>query len=395
MKTILAISLVVLLHLSSMAGAGESGPPLPPVKVGLTAEYGLKNSYSAQAVEMGIRVAMEEINRNGGVLGGRMLALETRDDRSVPARAIENVKELAGIKDLVAVFGARFSPVYLELLPLIHELGLPLMDPWGSADGITDHQYSPSYSFRLSLKDSYAMPHMFQYGLRQGLTRYGLLVPNTGWGRSNEKAALGYASGDPRVSITNIRWYNWGDVSFLDLYLEILKSGAEALILVANDREGGILINEIGRLPESQRIPILSHWGVAGGSFFETTKANLETMDITVIQTFSLQRARQDRLKTFMKLAEALYGTRSIETIDAQVGVGQAFDLMHLLAMAVDKAGSTDRAAIREALEHLGPYSGLVDVFEHPFTPQNHEALGPDHVFMGRYRSDGILMPVE
>ena len=59
---------------------------------------------------MGIRVAVHEINSHGGILGGRPLILETKDDRSVPARAIENLKEFAAVKDLVAVFGARFSP---------------------------------------------------------------------------------------------------------------------------------------------------------------------------------------------------------------------------------------------------------------------------------------------
>ena len=344
---------------------------------------------------MGIRVAMEEINRGGGVLGGRRLSLETMDDRSVPARAIENVRRFAAEKDLVAVFGARFSPVYLELLPLIHEKGLPLLDPWGSADGITDHQYSPSYTFRLSLRDSYAMPYMFRHGLKRGLNRFGLLLPNTGWGRSNEKAALAYTAMQPGVQIVNTRWYNWGDTSLLNLYRDILKSDAEALILVANDREAGILVNEMARLPEAERIPVLSHWGVAGGSFFETTRQSLNQMDFAVIQTFSFYRARPDRRERFMKIARELYNLQSLDDIDAQVGVGHAYDLTHLLALAVNRAGSTNRAAVRDALEQLDAYDGLVGRFERPFTPERHDALGRGNLFMARYDSRGILRPID
>ena len=55
--------------------------------------------------------------------------------------------------DLVAVFGGKYSPIYVECLPVAHELRMLLMDPWGSADQITDHGFRPSFSFRLSLKD--------------------------------------------------------------------------------------------------------------------------------------------------------------------------------------------------------------------------------------------------
>jgi branched-chain amino acid transport system substrate-binding protein len=344
---------------------------------------------------MGRRVAMEEINKSGGVLGGRTLVLETRDDRSVPARAIDNVIEFSSMEDLVAVFGARFSPVYLELLPLVHEKRIPLMNPWGSADGITDHSYSPSYTFRLSLKDSYAMPFLFQHGLSRGLTRFGLLVPNTGWGRSNDQAAQAFADSQPQVQIVNTRWYNWGDDSLISLYMDILSAGAEAVILVANDREGAILVNELGPLPSEHHLPILSHWGVTGGNFFETSKKNLSLLDFSILQTFSFSRAPKNRVDSFMRIARELYGITTAEEIDAQVGVGHAYDLMHLLAMAIEKAGNTDRAAIRDALENLGPYDGLLDVFERPFTPERHDALSPRRLFMARYDHNGVLVPID
>lgn len=49
-----------------------------PVYIGLDAEFGYKNSTSAEAIRMGMLVAMEEINKAGGVLGGRPLELVER-----------------------------------------------------------------------------------------------------------------------------------------------------------------------------------------------------------------------------------------------------------------------------------------------------------------------------
>jgi len=39
-----------------------------PVLVGLDGEFGLKNSFSAQAIELGLRTAIAQINAAGGVL---------------------------------------------------------------------------------------------------------------------------------------------------------------------------------------------------------------------------------------------------------------------------------------------------------------------------------------
>ncbi len=366
-----------------------------PVRVGLTAEYGLKNSFSAQAVEMGIRVAIDEINGAGGVLGGRPFELVTKDDRSVPARAMQNVQDFAEMEDMVAFFGARFSPVLVELTPLIHQIGMILLNPWSSADIITNHDFKPNYAFRLSLKDSLAMPAMMSHARKKGWNRMALLLPNTAWGRSNQQAAEFHAASVPEIKLLRSRWYNWGDTTLLPLYQDLLSTGAEVLLLVANDREGGILVNEMAQLPKEKQLPILSHWGVTGGRFFENTKENLMKLDFAVVQTFSFFQADPEIRQRFMETAKKLYPIRSFEEIDAPVGVGHAYDLTYLLARAIDKAGTTDRAQIRTALEHLGPYKGLVADLTRPFTPEDHDALGPDSVFMARYREDGVLLPVD
>jgi len=71
--------------------------------------------------------------------------------------------------------------------------------------------------------------------------------------------------------------------------------------------------------------------------------------------------------------------------------VAHAYDLTHLLARAINKAGSTDRRKIRDALEQLEPYDGLIQRYAQPFSPKRHEALSPERIFMARYAQDGTL----
>ncbi len=385
------VLMMLALAVSGRAGQADA----LPVRVGFDGAFSVLDSTSAPAIERGLRVAIREINDAGGVLGGRPLELVVRDNRSVPARAIENLRELAALPDLVAVFTGRYSPVVLELVPVAHELGLILLDPWASADAITDNGHVPNYVFRLSLRDSYAMPAMLRYAESRGLRRVGLMLPSTTWGRSNLAAARRHFAGVDSPVAVGVRWHSWGMASLRMQYESLRRIGAEAIILVANAPEAAVLVREVAALPEAERLPIISHWGVTGAQFYRDAAAGLRRLDFTLIQTFSLLRADPERLARMIGVAQPLYGLSRVEDFEAPSGFGQAYDLMHLLARAISQAGTTDRAAVRNALEHLGPYRGLIRDYDPPFTPDRHDALEPQDAFMARYREDGVLIPVD
>jgi branched-chain amino acid transport system substrate-binding protein len=363
------------------------------VFIGIDGEFGLLNSTSAQAVELGARIAMAEINRAGGVLGGRPLDLVTRDHRSIPARGIRNIQEFAAMPELVAVLGGRFSPVVIEELPAIKAAKLPFMAVWSSADGIVDNGARPNYVFRLSLRDSLAMPFMLSTARKAGLLKVGLLLTNTSWGRSNFAAAQKYVAAEKSPSIVKTAWYNWQEPSLRDRYLKLLEAGAQAVVLVANDDEAAVLVREMALLPKSRRLPIISHWGVTGGRFVAAAGPALDEVDFTVVQTFSFFKSSPEALARFMAVA-AQFNIRRIEHIESPVGVAHAYDAVHLLALAVRTAGSTARSAVRDALERLPSHAGLVRQYAPAFSADRHEALGEGQLLMARYRTDGALVPV-
>lgn len=365
-----------------------------PVFIGFDGEYGLKNSTSAQAIEKGLMIAIDEINASGGVLGGRSLQLLTRDNRSVPARGVQNITIFAQQKDLVAVVGGRFSPVILSEIDTIHEQKVILMDAWGSADGITDHKYNPSYTFRVSLRDRFAMPTMLRHAQSKKARRIGILVPNTGWGRSNVLASERYISETGAAIETNVIWYNWGDQDFATPYKAFQNWGAEALVMVANDLEGSGVVRYVASLAKDQRLPIISHWGVTGGQFVKASKGGLDKIDFSVVQTFSLFKADPTMRDHVMGLLTAKYGIKNIEDVESPVGFGHAYDIVHILARAIDLAGTTDRDAVRDALERVSDYKGLVRTYDMPFGPGDHDALELSDVFMAKFDENGVIRPL-
>jgi len=383
-----------------MAAAVAAAMPLlsvaadRPVLIGLDAEFGYADSTSAEAIREGILIAIDEINRAGGVLGGRPLALVEKANHSVPARSIENIKELAANPDVVAVFCGRFSPTVLESLSTVHQVGLPLLDPWSAADGIVDNGFEPNFVFRLSLRDGWAMPAMLRHAQQLGVRSVGLMLLNTSWGRGNLSVAERYVEAHQGPKIVGVRWFNWNDKTFLEQYRSLLAAGAQALVLVSNANEAQILVREVAALPARERLPIVSHWGITGGRMAELAGPALAKVELSVVQTYSFIGAKDAAARRVVDAHQRLFGSGGARAIKSPVGVAHAYDLTHLLARALDKAGSPDRRAIRSALERLGPYQGLVRRYAPAFTPTNHEALTPAQVFMAEYAEDGALVRI-
>lgn len=385
-----ALASILVLQLYSQASVADSQKA--PVILAIDAEFGVRASTSAQAIQRGAEIAAAEINAGGGLLGGRPLRIVTRNNNSMPARAIENLRELAADANVVAVMGGKHSPVVLQLLPLIHEIGIPYLDPWAAADEITSHSHRPDYVFRLSLKDSWAMQKMVGSAAARGFRRLGLLLPNSGWGRSSLAAAQKAVGGDERLKIVGERWFNFGDPQLAPQYNELRQAGADAILLVANEIEGAVLLREIAMRPKGEQLPVIAHWGVTGGEFFKQARAALAQTDFAVVQTYSFVDARDPRAKQVLAALKRDYGVAGARDIDSPVGLAHAYDLTHLLAQAVAHAGSDDRRAVRDALERLPPWNGLLKRYAPPFAPSRHDALDASLTFMARYAIDGAIV---
>lgn len=382
---------ILFLWLAAPLRAAE---PAKPVLIGLDGEFGHVSSTSAEAIRQGIQIAIDEINQAGGVLRGRPLKLVEKANGSLPARSTNNIKEFAVMPDLVAVYCGRFSPTVLETLPLIHQLRVPLLDPWAAADGIVDNGYAPNYVFRLSLKDSWAANAMLAYLERRNLRRVGLLMLNTSWGRSTKKAAEDYLARKPGSIIVATQWINWDDKedSMLAKLQQLRASGAQAILLTANAEEAAILSKVMLNLPEAERLPIASHWGVTGGKLPELVGEDFYKLDFRVVQTYSFIGQKSPLAVNVIAAQNKLAGGKSARAIASPVGVAHAYDLTHILAKAINLAGSTDRGAIRDALEKIPVHAGLIKKYSPPFNGKRHEALSENDVFMAKYSPlDGAL----
>jgi len=393
-RLLLPIAILGAFLLAAAYPVPAGSQPPKPVLVGFDAEIGHKTSSSDEAIRLGIELAIAEINAAGGVLDGRPLQLKVLDNRSVPARGLANMRQFATMDDLVAVYCGKFSPVVIEELPLIHEQKIILLDPWAAADMITSHDHHPSYTFRVSLRDSWAQPLLIDWLATQKVRKIGLLLPNTAWGRSNLYGAEAYVRNHPELKLVTPQWYNWGDKNLLEPYQHLRDAGAEGLVMVANEAEGSLLVREMATLPAEQRMPVSAAWGISGGDFSALSGPALKQVNLAVVQSFSLAHSADTPRGKAVLEALRQRGYASWRQLLSPVGFGHAYDLTHLLALAINQAGSTDREKIRDALEHLPAWQGLVRRYAPPFTPERHDALEPSDLFMARFADDGALVPI-
>jgi len=363
--------------------------------IGLDADMSAISAAGGTAIKRGALLAIKEINNNGGVIG-KKLALHIKDHKGNPARGVANMKYFSKKENLVAVLGGVHTPVALKELPIIHENNIIYLGPWAAGTPIVDNGFTPNYVFRLSVRDEHAGHVLINHAKERGLKKVGLLLERTGWGRSNEKS-MSRAAKDFNTDISGVEWFNWRQKDMSAQIDNLINSGAEAILLVSNVPEGAIIVKNMYQRANKKQVPILSHWGIASGAFVK--KAGLKqinSIDLSVLQTYSfLSPKKPNKMKKILReYQQAFDSTVSKENIPAAVGVAHAYDLVHLLAIAIKKANSTDRQLIRSALENIESYKGLFRDFTYPFTAQKHDALNHDDYIMSRFDHEGHLTPV-
>ncbi|WP_375771311.1 ABC transporter substrate-binding protein [Archangium gephyra] len=368
--------------------------PKEPIVLALHADMSSGSALAGEALRRGALLAISELNAQGGLLGGRKLELVVRDHHGVPARATEQLPELASMPHLVAILSGLHSPPIIQNLGFIHEHQLIVLSPWAAATGVVHHERVPNYTFRVSVDDARVGEFLVARALARGHGRLAVILEKTAWGRSNEKA-ITEALARRQLAPVSVQWFNWADADMEVQLAAMERAGADALLLVANAPEGAAIVRTLARRPPGRRLPIYAHSGIIGGDFVRQAGEALSAVDLRVVQTFSFVGNRSARARAAAAKYHALFGTRSEEDIFSASGTAQAHDAVWLLALAIQKARSTERARVRDALERLGPYQGLVRTYQPAFTRSNHEALSPSDFNLAIFNPRGVLVPAQ
>ena len=357
-----------------------------PIKIGLVAALSGQSALSGEGITRGLTMAINEINAAGGVLG-RKLELVRRDDESNPAKGQLAARELIDSEHCAVLFGGIDSPVSLAIVPLANETHTPLMGVWAAATKITQNGANPNYAFRVSAVDALVDKKLLAYAVaKHGAKAPGLMLINNGWGESN-RTGLTATAEQTGIKLAGIEKFEEQDADLSPQASRLKAAGADSVILVANAAPGALAVKAIQRLGWTP--PVISHWGISGGQFPQL--AGSAAKNVEFVQTYSFF-GKQNVVGT--KLIEAMKAAypdvKGPGDILPPVGVANAYDAMHLTALAITKAGSSEGAKVREGFYAIDSYDGLIKTYMKPFSPEQHDALNESDYIMVHYVGNQI-----
>ncbi|AOY95801.1 ethanolamine utilization protein EutN [Cupriavidus sp. USMAA2-4] len=361
-----------------------------PIKIGLITALSGQSARAGEALTRGMTVAIDEINAKGGLLGGRRLELVRRDDEGNPAKGVLAARELIYKEKVAVLFGGLDTPVSMAIVPIANQEKVPFMGPWAAGTAITRNGANPNYAFRVSAVDEVVDKAMLQYAQKAfGASRPGLILVNNPWGESNEKgivAALAAKGAKP----AGVEKFEASDVDVVPQLGRLKAAGADVLLLVGNVGPSAQVVKSLDRM--GWKVPVVSHWGPAGGRFTELAGPNAR--NVHFVQTYSFFGPQTPVSTRVVAELKARYGDiKGPDDITPAVGVANAYDATRLAALAIARAGSTQGDAVREGFYKIDRYEGLIKTYVKPFTPQAHDALSENDYVWAQF-IDNRIVPV-
>lgn len=379
-----AVAGPIALAAGSLIGRANAAEP---IRIGLVAALSGQSAKSGEGITRGLTIAIDEINANGGALGGRMFELLRRDDESNPSKGQTAARELIDRDQAAVIFGGIDSPVSLAIVPVTTAAKVPFMGVWAAASKITRNGTEPNYAFRVSAVDALVDLALIKFATtRLAAKAPGLMLVNNGWGDSN-LAGLTAAAKDAGITLAGVEKFEDKDVDMVPQLQRLRAAGADVVILVGNAAPGAQVVKGLQR--SAWAVPVISHWGISGGRFPEL--AGSWAGKVKFIQTYSFFGHQNPVGEKVLKALMTKYpDIKGPGDVTPPVGVANAYDAMHLTALAISKAGSTDGPKIRQGYLDIDRYEGLIKTYEKPFTDANHDALGANDYVWVQYEGDKI-----
>ena len=153
-KRVGGFALAFILVLSLLTGC--TGGSSKTIKIGHAASLTGDNSVFGQSEATGLKIAVEEVNKKGGILG-KQVELISVDTRSDPAEAANAVRRLVDQEKVNFVLGPSQSGSTLAATPIVTAAKIPLIAPAASNPYVTVSKTGETYKyiFRVCFIDTY------------------------------------------------------------------------------------------------------------------------------------------------------------------------------------------------------------------------------------------------
>ena len=361
------------------------------IKIGVSGPFTGGSSSMGVSMRDGVKLAVEEINKAGGVIG-RQLQIIERDDEAKNERGVQIAQELINKEKVTATVGFINTGVALASQRFYQEAKIPVMNNVATGSVIT-HQFDDqpeNYIFRNAAHDSIQAPMIVEEAItRRKFKKVAILADSTNYGqlgRSDLEKALELKGIKPVA----VEKFNIKDVDMTAQLLKAKEAGAEVVLTYGIGPELAQIANGMTKL--GWKVPMIGSWTLSMANFIDNAGPGGEGARMP--QTF-IQQPTTPKRQSFIINYLRTFNPKNAR-IDSPVSAAQGYDSIYLLAAAIKQANSTDGPKIKAALEDLkAPVDGVVTTYNKPFTAKDHEAITVNIPVFGEVMVDHVIYAYE
>ena len=339
-RPLLSLALAGAFSLSPAYAANE------PIKIG--AIYIMSGSAATYGkfAEQGIKLAMDEINASGGVLG-RKLTLQLEDGQGKPAVAIQAARKLVYQDKIDVLMGLDSSGVALGLVPVLPELGKPFIITHAATPGVTG-KLCNAYTYRVSDNVHQHMQGAAIVAAKTGAKKWTTIGPDYAFGHETWEFFSKYLKEkSPDVQImTETAFPRFGAEDFTPFINGIMANKPDGVFI---SLWGGDLVNFVRQANNrgffKQGFQVFM--GVGAATEVLTALGDQMPEGVWLGTRYWYGAHDNDLNKKFVSSYQKNYGAPPSYNAEG------AYVAVYALKAAIEKAGSVDGKAVAQALSGL------------------------------------------
>ncbi|MCO4485377.1 ABC transporter substrate-binding protein [Streptococcus infantarius] len=317
------------------------------IKVGVNLELTGTVAAYGNAENNGVKLAVQEINKAGGV-DGKKIELVTKDNKSENAEASTAATNLAIQSQVNAMIGPATSGAVAAASLNAQKTGVPLLTPSGTQDDLTLDTVDgvKKYVFRTTFQDSFQGQVLAQYAYSNLNAKKVVLYYD-----NSSDYAKGIAEEFKKKyqgDIVTTATFASGDKDFQSALTKIKNLDYDAIVMPGYYTETGIITKQARDMGIS--VPILGPDGFSDDSFADLAgKANANS--VYYVSGYSTKTALSGKANDFIKAYKAKYGS------EPNMFAALSYDSVYMIAKAAE--GAKTSIDIANNLAKLKDFDGV------------------------------------
>ena len=329
--------------------AATAAKPYPAdAKTIVLGEYGALTGSQASfgtSTKNAIDMAIAEVNAKGGVLG-KPVEVRVEDDSSRADQVPSAVLKLINEDNVLAVMGEVASSSSLAAAPICQKAGVPMLSPTSTNPKVTQ---VGDYIFRACFIDPYVGESLAKFAKNKLNAKTAAIFTDV---KSDYSKGLSQYFKDSFTKlggkVVATESYQAGDTNFRSQLTNIKGARPDVIYIPGYYTEVGNIAVQARSLGMNQTLMGSDGWD--SPKLFDIGKSAVDN------SYFSNHYSPEDTNPKVVKFVTD-YKTKYGETPDALAAV--AYDAAYIMFDAIKRAGSTDRAKLRDALAQTKDFDGV------------------------------------